>query len=226
MKFTHIEVPEVRELTAEMIHGRRYYTTPEGNKYPSITTVLGAKGKDWLNNWRNMLGAEKADKETQRCADRGTAIHDMIEKYLENEEEPTKGYSREHVGLFNQVRLRLNQNVNNIRIQEAPLYSDRLGIAGRVDCIGEYEGKLSVIDFKTSNGNKTSDMIEDYYLQCTAYAIMYYEMYGVLIEDIVIIMAVEKGMMPLVFKAQIYDYIDPLMERIDYFNNLVKGDKK
>lgn len=222
MKFKHIEVPEVQEMAAEMVHGRRYYTTPTGEKYPSITTVLGAKGKDWLNNWRTMLGAEKADKETQRCADRGTAIHDMIEKYLENDEEATKGYSRELVGLFNQVRMRLNQNVNNIRIQEAPLFSNRLKVAGRVDCIGEYDGVISVIDFKTSNGNKTSDMIEDYYLQCTAYAIMYYEMYGVLIEDIVIIMAVEKGMMPLVFKAQIYDYIDPLMERIDYFYDLVE----
>lgn len=222
MKFNHIEVPEVKEMTAEMIHGRRYYTTPDGEKYPSITTVLGAKGKDWLNNWRTMLGAEKADKETQRCADRGTAIHDMIEKHLNNDADATKGYSRELIGMFNQARLRLNQNVNNIRIQEAPLFSNRLKVAGRVDCIGEYDGVISVIDFKTSNGNKTSDMIEDYYLQCTAYAIMYYEMYGVLIEDIVIIMAVEKGIMPLVFKAKIYDYIDPLMERIDYFYDLIE----
>lgn len=217
MKFAHVEVPTLFEVTDQMVHGQRFYTTPAGNKYPSVTTVLSSKGKDWLNNWRNMLGAEKADKETQRCAERGTAVHDMVERYLNNDEEPMKGHTREHCGLFNQIRLRLNQNVNNIRIQEAPLFSDRLKIAGRVDCIGEYEGILSVIDFKTSNNNKTADMIEDYYLQCTAYAIMYYEMYGVLIEDIVILMAVEKGIMPLVFKQKIYDYIDPLMARIDEF---------
>lgn len=218
MKFNHVEVPELHKLTDEMIHGRRYYTIETGEKFPSITTVLGAKGKEWLNNWRSMLGAEKADKETIRCTERGTAVHAMVEQYLNNDEDPTAGHTREHVGLFNQVRLRLNQNVNNIRIQEAPLYSKRLGVAGRVDCIGEYDGVLSIIDFKTSNKNKTTDMIEDYYLQCTAYAIMYYEMYGVMIEDIVIVMAVEKGMMPLVFKQKIYDYIDPLLQRIEEFN--------
>lgn len=217
MKFKHVEVPELHNLTDKIVNGQRFYTLPTGERYPSVTTILSAKGKEWLNNWRNMLGAEKADKETQRCAERGTALHAMVEKFLNNEEEPTKGYSREHAGLFNQIKLRLNANVNNIRVQEAPLFSRRLKIAGRVDCIGEYDGVLSIIDFKTSNRDKTTEMIEDYYMQCTAYAIMYYEMYGVFIEDIVIVMAVEKGMMPLVFKTKIYDHIDPLMERVDLF---------
>ena len=218
MKFTHTEVPELFALTDKIVNGQRFYTLPSGERYPSITTVLSAKGKEWLNDWRKMLGAEKADKETQRCADRGTAVHEMIERYLNNDEEPTKGHTREHSGLFNQVRLRLAKNVNNIRIQEAPLFSHRLKLAGRVDCIGEYDGVLSIIDFKTSNGNKKDEMIEDYYIQCTAYAVMYYEMYGVFIEDIVIVMAVERGMMPLVFKKKIYDYIDLLVERVDAFH--------
>lgn len=218
MKFKHIDVPELFDLTDKIVHGQRFYTLPTGEKYPSITTVLSAKGKEWLNDWKKMLGPEKADAETQRCSERGTAVHDMIERYLNNNDEPTKGHSREHISMFNQARLRLNQHVNNIRIQEAPLFSHRLKLAGRVDCIGEYDGVLSVIDFKTSNSNKTTEMIEDYYLQCTAYAVMYFEMYGIFIEDIVIIMAVEKGMMPLVFKQKIYDYIDPLVERVDIFH--------
>lgn len=223
MKFKHTEVPEIFALTDKIVQGQRFYTLPTGERYPSITTILSAKGKEWLNDWRKMLGAEKADKETQRCAERGTAVHEMVERYLNNDEEPTKGHTREHAGLFNQVRLRLNQNVNNIRVQEAPLFSHRLKLAGRVDCVGEYDGVLSIIDFKTSNNNKTNEMIEDYYLQCTAYAVMYYEMYGVFIEDIVIVMAVERGMMPLVFKKKIYDYIDPLVERVEAFHQSKKA---
>lgn len=82
MKFTHTEVPELFALTDKIVSGQRFYTLPTGERYPSITTVLSAKDKEWLNNWRNMLGAEKADKETQRCADRGSAIHEMIERFL------------------------------------------------------------------------------------------------------------------------------------------------
>lgn len=223
MKFKHIEVPTLFKLTDQMVHGQRFYTLPTGERYPSVTTVLSSKVKEGIQNWRNMLGPEKADKETKRCADRGSAVHDMVEKFLNNDPEPTKGHTREHCGQFNQIKLRLNQNVNNIRIQEAPLFSHALKLAGRVDCIGEYDGVLSIIDFKTSNNNKKPDMIEDYFLQCTAYAIMYYEMYGVYIEDIVIVMAVEKGMMPMVFKQKIHDHIDPLVKRCKEFH---KGMKK
>lgn len=216
MIFTHTNIPQFEELDAKIVNGRRIYTTPSGNKYPSVTTVLGIKPKPYLEEWRQSLGVAKADKETKRCSDRGTAVHLLCEKYLNNEENFTKGEKPEYIRMFNQIKLRLNK-INNIRIQEVPLFSDTLKIAGRVDCVGEYEGILSIIDFKTSNNNKTEDMIEDYFIQCTAYAVMYCEMFDEAIEDIVVIIAVEKGMMPMVYKRKIEDYIVPLLERINTF---------
>lgn len=216
--FTHIGAPtELPELNAKTLpSGIRHYTTPEGNVYPSITTVLGQKEKPWLEDWRQMLGKEKADKETKRAADRGSAIHELVEKYLNNEEEFTRGYKPEFVRGFNQLKFRLN-HIDNIRTQESALYSDTLRVAGRVDCIGEYDGVLSIIDFKTSNNNKDQSMIQDYYLQCTAYAIMWYEMTGEPIEDIAILMNVERGMVPLIFREKIDKYVKPLLKRIDEY---------
>jgi ATP-dependent exoDNAse (exonuclease V) beta subunit len=183
--------------------------------------MLGAKEKPHLAEWRNMLGADKADKEMKRAADRGTAVHEMIEKYLNNEENPTKGYLPEHIREFNQVRLKLNK-IDNIHTQEIALFSDTLKIAGRVDCIGEFEGELCVIDFKTSNGDKKESMIEDYFLQCTFYALAYGEMYNINIDNITIIMSSEKGIVPLIFKGQVDDYVEKLVERIgNYYKSLV-----
>lgn len=190
--------------------------TPDGNQYPSVTTVLGHQEKPWLENWRQMLGPEKADKETQRCAQRGTAIHEFIEKYLNNEQNFLKGAKPEYVAGFNQAKPRLN-HINNIRVQEAALYSNTLRLAGRVDCIGEYDGVLSIIDFKTSNNNKDREMIQDYLLQCTGYAIMWHEQTGEPIEDITILMTVERGMFPLVFRDKIDKYVKPLLQRIDEY---------
>lgn len=220
MTFNHLDPLSLPTLKRQQdASGRRTYTTPDGNKYPSVTTMLGFEEKPWLENWRKMLGDEKAKKETQRTADRGTAIHELIEKYLRNEPYPdfTRGYKPEYIAGFNQLKLRLNK-INNIRTQEAQIYSDTLRLAGTVDCVAEYEGALSIVDFKTSNNNKTKDMVHDYFLQCTGYAIMWHERTGEPIENIVILMSVERGMVPLVFKATIDKYVKPLLERTrDYY---------
>lgn len=214
--FTHIGIPQIEELSARIVNGERWYTTPDGRQYASVTTVLGAKEKPWLEDWKNMLGQAKAKKETKRCADRGTAVHLLAERFLNNEEDPVKGEPPLAKKLFNQIKFRL-KNIDNIRAQEVPLYSHTLRLAGRVDCVGEYDGVLSIIDFKTSNNNKDEEMVEDYFLQCTAYALMYEELTGEQIDDIVVIIAVEKGIMPLLFKRKVDDYIEPLVERINTF---------
>lgn len=213
--FVHTPVNLPQVVREQNLIGKRWYRTPQGNKYPSITTVLGHQEKPWLKEWRASLGEKKADKETQRCAVRGTNIHELIERYLKNEPYPdfTSGYKTQYVSGFNQIKHRLN-NISNIRAQEAALYSDVLKVAGTVDCIGQFENKLSVIDFKTSNNNKYREAIEDYFLQTTAYAIMWEEMTGEYIEDIVILMTVEKGMTSLVFKEKIDKYVAPLIKRI------------
>jgi genome maintenance exonuclease 1 len=214
--FTHINTPTITELDAKITKGQRWYTTPTGKQYASVTTVLSDGPKPWLEDWRNSLGHSAADKETKRTADRGTAVHLLAEKYLNNEEGFTKGIPVDYVKLFNQIKIPLNR-IDNIRAQEVPLYSDDLRLAGRVDVVGEYEKVLSIIDFKTSNNNKNDEMVEDYFLQCTAYAIMYYELFGEAIEDIVVIIAVERGMMPMVYKRKIDDYVVPLLKRINTF---------
>lgn len=220
--FNHVPTKNLPEMKVKnQIDGKRYYTTPAGITYPSITTLLGHKEKPWLNDWRNSLGHDKASKETKRASDRGDAIHKLIEIYLSNKltSEVTRGYEPEHVSGFNQMKLRLNK-VDNIRAQEVAIYSDVLKVAGRIDCIGEYDGKLSIIDFKTSTNVKDKGMIEDYFLQTTAYAIMWAEVIGEPVEDVTIIMSVEKGMAPMLFSEKIDKYISPLLKRIDeYYRN-------
>ena len=220
--FNHLNKLDIIDLKSETVHNKRWYTLPDGSKVPSVTTILGQKEKPKLLEWRNSLGSKKADKETQRCADRGTAIHLIAENYLKNNENHSKGQKTEYVRLFNQLKLRLNK-IDNIIAQEIALYSKRFKIAGRCDCIAEYEGVLSIIDFKTSNNNKDLEMIEDYFLQATAYALMCYEQYDLAVEDIVILIAVEKGMVPLVFKAKIDNYIKPLIERINMYYKTLEG---
>lgn len=217
--FVHVNEPEYQELKTINIHGQRWYIIPSGVKYASVTTVLSYKEKPWVKEWQQSFGIKKAEKETKRCTDRGDALHEMAEMYLKNIENPTKGHKPEHYKLFNQLKFRLNK-INNIRAQEIPLYSDTLKIAGRVDCIAEYNGVLSVIDFKTSSNNKDESMIEDYKLQATAYSLMYHEMFDVQIDNIVVLIAVEKGIMPLSFEDKVDNYIEPLVEKVqDFYKN-------
>lgn len=216
--FTHLDV--IAPVDVKVINGPkgRFYVSPTtGQQYPSITTMLGAKEKPAIKEWRNMLGEDKARKEMQRCADRGTAVHEMIENYINNKPNPTAGYAPEHIREFNQVRLKLNK-INNVYAQEIALYSDTLKIAGRVDCIGEYNGKLAIIDFKTSNGDKTTAMIDSYWKQTTFYALAFQEMYNIQIDDLVIIMSSERGIVPLVFTDRVENWIEPLIADIGEYH--------
>jgi ATP-dependent exoDNAse (exonuclease V) beta subunit len=213
--FTHYKI-DFAELRTKNLNGQRWYETPDGTFYPSITTVLGVKKKPHLIRWQQSLGPERANKEVERTKARGDAVHSMVENYLQNNPEPTKDHDPAHIRCFNQVKLVLHK-VDNIRAQEVPLFSDYFSVAGRVDCIAEYNGILSVIDFKSSNGNKTEEMIEDYFLQETFYALAFTEMTGQEVKQIVTLMAVERGIAPLVFKKAITPYIVPLKKRIDEF---------
>lgn len=222
--FTHCHQPKYKELIAETTADQRWYEIRPGVKYPSVTTILGHKPKPWLEEWRESMGREAADIETQRCADRGEAVHLMAERYLKNDKAPTKDQHSSDIKLFNQLRPTLHK-MNNIRAQEIPLFSDTIKLAGRVDVIGDYDGVLSVIDFKTSNTSKDLGMVQDYFLQSTAYAIMYFEMFNVAIDQIVIVIAVERGMVPMVYTKKIDDYVKPLLDRINTFYEEFKEPK-
>jgi ATP-dependent exoDNAse (exonuclease V) beta subunit len=216
--FTHLTTIQPLELKTTEGNQGRFYHVADDVKYPSITTILGAGEKPHLASWRESLGVEKADKETKRCSDRGTAVHLMIERFLQNDPDPTQGCDFAHANEFRSVKMML-RNIDNILLQEGALYSDILKTAGRVDCIAEYKGKLAIIDFKTSTNTKNTHMIQDYYLQTTAYAWMLEELYDIHVEDIVIIMSVENGL-PMVFKEKTEHFIQPLCERINtYYKN-------
>ena len=163
MLFHHVPLTTT-EMDAEMIDGKRYYLTPSGGKYPSITTVIGSnpEKKAGIAKWRRNVGEEKANRISTRAASRGTDFHLMCEDWLNNayDEEKFKG---KHLPLvmFKNTKTTLSR-INNIYAQEVALYSDHLEIAGRVDCIAEFDGELSIIDFKTSAKEKKLKWIEDY----------------------------------------------------------------
>ena len=223
--FKHAEGYVFDETNKVEAIGMGRYSTSDGEKYPSITRVLGAtKDGSWLEDWRQSLGVEKADAESKRCADRGTAIHLLAEQYLGNQVPEVDKVSIENAKLFNQIKFDLNR-INNVVGLEKNLASKTLGVAGRSDCIAEFDGVLSIIDYKTSNRFKYRENIEDYFIQATFYALAFNEMFDETIEDIVIIMAIEKDTVPMVFKEKIDNFIKPLFHRVKEFKRKQNGKK-
>ena len=187
------------EITAKTADGIRLYETPEGNKYPSITTVLSVKNKKGLFEWRKRVGEEVANYVARKAANRGTAVHHMCEDFLNNMPLNYPDQWKKHKQkflpyvLFKQLRESVLQKVNNIYAQECGLYSDKYKVAGRVDCIAEYNGKLSIIDFKTSTKERSDAWNESYYIQASAYAEMFEERTGIAINQICILVVTEDG---------------------------------
>lgn len=215
--FNYCTPIELQDLQSETFpDGKRYYTLPDGSRLPSVTTVLGAQKKKAIMEWRKRVGEEVANQISGKATKRGTAVHTLCEKFLNNEEVPLQ--INDSYEMFHSIKPHLRR-INNIHYQEAALWSKQLGMAGRVDCIGEFDGVLSVIDFKTSKKIKTSAEIEDYYWQTTAYALMYEEMIGKPIHDLVIIMAVENAG-PLIFKQKTEDHIPGLVKAIKYYKDM------
>ena len=208
------EIPKIESQTFP--DGKRYYVTPEGKKLPSVTTVVGAQKKQAIMEWRRRVGEEVANKISKQATTRGTNMHSLCEYYLNNEPKPPGVVMPDAKEMFISIKPFLNK-INNIHYQEVGLWSSQLGLAGRVDCIGEYEGKLSVIDFKTSKKAKDRESILDYFWQCTAYALMYEELIGQPIDELVIIMAVQDST-PLIFKEKTQDHIEGLVKAIDYYH--------
>ena len=214
--FNHLNV-ELPPITATTTDGVRLYETPEGNKYPSITTILQVRNKSGLMEWRKRVGNEVANYVSGKAAARGTSVHHMCEDYLNhmNINFPSK-WSKHKKNflpycLFTQLKDKVFPNIDNIHAQEVGLYSDKYKVAGRVDCIAEYNGVLSIIDFKTSTKERNDEWNENYYIQCSAYAEMYEERTGTEIDQIVILCVTEDGTVQEFVKEK-YDYLDALVE--------------
>jgi len=179
------------DLEAKTTSSGRKYQTPTGKQYPSVTTVLSILSEEAIQKWRARVGAEEANKISHRAATRGTAVHEIIEKYLDNDPQFKEGYMPNIISDFMDVKQILDERVGTIYAQECPLYSDYLKIAGRVDCVAEFDGKPSIIDFKTSRKTKKKSWIENYFIQESAYAIMWEERTGMPITQLVTIISVD-----------------------------------
>lgn len=170
----------------------RFYVTPEGNSYPSVTTILGEMGdKTALDAWRARIGAEEAERQSRYAANRGTIVHDLCEKLVLNQEYSTRGLMPIPQSLFNQFKRQLEAHVDNIRGSELYLYSDKLKVAGATDLIADWDGKRSIIDFKTSGKPKKLEWIEGYFLQTALYSYMFWERTGIMHDQLVVIISVE-----------------------------------
>ena len=220
MEFIHTNGYEpFPELPVHKLHGMRFYEAPNGLKYPSITTVLGKRpGKqEGLQRWRDRIGEEQARIVSGKAARRGTVFHNIVENYLKNSD--ISDFKSDHFlawHMFGEIKESLNTKITKVVMQEQTMHSPKYKVAGRCDFIGEYEGKLSIVDFKTTTTEKKEAWIEDYFVQCAAYATMFEEHTGMTIENIVIMMVAENGTVQI-FEKKVADYLPLLQEVMDEF---------
>ena len=216
--FNHVIMEmSLEDICARNVGGKRVYEVGD-QKYPSISTICSFRNRKSIAEWRARVGAEEANKISKRATTAGTTVHSMIEDYLNNELDLEK-YDGKHLAkiLFTQAKPMLAR-INNIHFQEAPLYSHEFAIAGRVDCIAEFDGKLSIIDFKTSSKEKKEEWMEGYLVQETGYAKMYEERSGIKVEQIVTLITCQTGDTQVFIKNP-DDYVPLLRDYIQEYND-------
>lgn len=207
--FIHHDIPKLKRIDSE---SGRVYETPTGKKYPSVTSVVSLESRDAILEWRKKVGDEQANKIMTRASKRGTAIHSLCEDYLKKGEASPEMFD---VEMFNKLKPILDR-IDNIHCLETQLFSHHLKVAGTVDCIAEYEGKLCVIDFKTASKPKQRDWIHGYFMQTSAYAVMFEELTGVPVGRLLIIMGVDNHD-PLIFKEKRNHWIDKFINLRELF---------
>jgi hypothetical protein len=200
------------DIPTEYHEGKRFYVTPEGDRYASITTILSNISKADIQKWRERVGETEANKITTKAARRGTRVHSVCESYLKNEDGYLEGELPHIIEMFHSIEPLLDR-IDNVRLIEGALWSDELKVAGRTDLIADFDGELAVIDYKTSNYKKTWEMCHKFFMQGAFYAHAFEEREGTPIENVVIIMAVD-GDKPLLFRETKSRWIEPLKEVI------------
>jgi len=212
--FKHTLVPKI-DLTTETIDGQRYYVLPDGvTKLKSVTTILSEKlDKTALLEWKKRVGEEEAQKISVQAARRGTAIHNIAERYVLNEE---RYYAKTEMPIniesFKPIKSVLDNHVDNILGVELPLCSKALGCAGRTDLVAEYDGVASIIDFKTSKRLKKAEWIESYFLQSTIYSMMFERLYAIKVPRIVIVITVDDEPIPQTFVMERSQFVNRSLE--------------
>ena len=218
-KFIDTNLKEHVEVDAIDRDGTRFYPIPGADKYyPSVTSITSFKNAKFFQKWRTKIGETEANRITARATQRGTAFHAITEDYFKGELNTDKYLENNplSVRMFNVAKPTFNR-INNIHCLETFLYSHYLGLAGRVDCIAEFDGELAVIDFKTSTKEKKEDWIENYFVQETAYAAMFLERSGLEVKKIVTLIATEEGSIQVFQKYNLDDYLQLLKSYIEEF---------
>lgn len=212
-KFKHNFVPFV-ELSTETINGQRHYVLPDGvTKLKSVTTIISEKSdKTALNEWRARVGEAEADRISKQATRRGSSIHKIAERYVLNEENIYNGEMPINIETFKPIKEALDAHVDNIFGIELPLYSKALKCAGRTDLVAQYDGVLSIIDFKTSKKPKKEEWIENYFLQSTVYSMMFEWTYKIAVPQIAIIITVDDERTPQTFVVERSKYVNKVLE--------------
>ena len=211
-KFVDVNKSLLPKCKGKNQDGFRFYDI-DGKNYPSVTSILNIRKSDGLKAWRANIGEDVANFEMRRAAKRGKSTHTLVENYINGDTPEERSVLP--LGLFRLMKPYLD-NIDNVHLVEAIMYSKELTLAGQTDCIAEYRGKLSVIDFKTANKERQEGWIDNYFLQCTAYAIMYEEIFKKPIEQIVILLAGEDGSVAC-YKKDKKDYEESLGKAIKDF---------
>ena len=214
-EFNHVGI-ELQDLPTENINGKRHYVTPEGNKYISITSLLSHLSAAGISQWRARVGEAEANKISRQASSRGTRVHNICESYVKNQDGILDDALPDAVEMFNSIQPFLDR-IDNVHGIEGALYSDELGLAGRTDLIAEFDGNLSVIDYKTSRKVKNWEMCHAYFMQGAFYAYAYEELTGTPLNNIVIIMAVENDK-PLLFRETRNRWLNPLKQVITKYS--------
>lgn len=215
MTFEHYDL-NLPECKRKNIDGMRMYLTETGEAYPSITTVLSRMSRDGIKAWRERVGAETANKISTQASRRGTAVHKLAEEYLSNNPDWSKGAMPNNIETFNSIRSILEENINLVYGLEVNLWSDYLGVAGQCDCVCKWNGRNTIVDFKTARKAKKEEHIQNYFMQGCAYAIMFEERTKIPVPDVAIVIAVDNDD-PQVFHVKRDDYVEGLTEQIKLY---------
>ena len=230
MNFKH-EPVTLTEMNAVTTDTGRKYMTPEGINLPSITTVLSILSRDSIAKWRKRVGDAEANRVSYRASTRGTSVHEICEKYVNNDpaydkfmatdpdtgEQTLTTRTPDLIDSFLKIKPILDERLTTVYAQEAPLYSTHLGVAGRVDCVGIFDGKLSIVDYKTSMKPKKLDWVKNYFMQEAGYAVMWEERTGQPITQLVTIISVDNNE-PQVFIEHRDNWINTLRNTIKQYN--------
>ena len=212
--FNHVNHLGDIDLKSREIDGTRFYTIPSGDSFPSITSVTSHKNREFFAEWRERVGEEEANKICKLATTRGTKFHEVCQDYLENNLK--ESYDEQSMIMFDAAKPYLDK-IGLIHAIERSMFSEVLGIAGRVDCIAEYDGELAVIDFKTSAKIKKEEWIEQYFVQEVAYACMYFELTGIPVKKLITIMVTPDGIVKVFDKRDKMYYIKLLTGYIKEF---------